>query len=77
MRSNSDSVTGSGGRQRWRGKSGDSGSAPDKGVRGWFRKEIGELFHSDAVIGDSPDPLAAADDPTNDFFMEQLEGDLR
>lgn len=48
-------------------------------MRGWFRKEIGELFHSDAVIGDNPDPARSPtqQDPTNDFFMEQLEEDLK
>jgi hypothetical protein len=48
-------------------------------VRGWFRKEIGELFHTDAVFGDNPDPSNAPSQqgPTNDFFMEQNEEDLR
>ena len=65
-------------KRRWRRHAGHTGSGDNssekQGVRGWLRKEIGELFHTDAVIGDATDPKGG---PANDFFMEQHEEDLR
>jgi hypothetical protein len=52
--------------------SSDSTPAPGR-IRNWFRREIGELFSSDGVLGDP----GAINDPTCDRFMEQQSDDLK